>query len=197
MLAGGRSSEHEISLASAASVRDGLRRGGHDVVEVEIDRDGVWRSQGSELALTPGRGLEGADVAFPVLHGPYGEDGTVQGLLECLRVPYVGAGVLACAVCMDKVVFKDLMAHAGLPQVAYAAVDGPRWAKRARCRAGRAGASGHPGVRQAGVRWDRRWGSPRAGDEAQLRAALEHGAGVRLARDRGGGGRRVWSWSAR
>ena len=59
---------------------------------------------------------------FPVLHGPFGEDGTVQGLLECLDVPYVGAGVLASAVCMDKVMFKELMASAGLPQVEYRAV---------------------------------------------------------------------------
>ena len=172
MLAGGRSSEHEISLASAASVRDGLRRGGHDVVEVEIDRDGVWRSQGSELALTPGRGLEGADVAFPVLHGPYGEDGTVQGLLECLRVPYVGAGVLACAVCMDKVVFKDLMAHAGLPQVAYAAVDGPRWASEPDAVLGELEPLGTP-VFVKPVALGSSVGISRAGDEAQLRAALD------------------------
>jgi D-alanine-D-alanine ligase len=66
-------------------------------------------------------------VVFPVLHGPYGEDGTVQGLLECLEVPYVGAGVLACAVCMDKVVFKELMARAGIPQVRYAEVSDQRW----------------------------------------------------------------------
>ncbi|HEX8134013.1 MAG TPA: D-alanine--D-alanine ligase A, partial [Actinomycetes bacterium] len=62
------------------------------------------------------------DVVFPVLHGPYGEDGTVQGMLEVLDVPYVGAGVAASAVCMDKVVFKELMAVADIPQVDYAAV---------------------------------------------------------------------------
>jgi D-alanine-D-alanine ligase len=77
--------------------------------------------------VTPGCGLLDADVVFPVLHGPYGEDGTIQGLLECLDVPYVGAGVLACAVCMDKVVFKELMAHGGIPQVRYAAVAHERW----------------------------------------------------------------------
>jgi len=64
---------------------------------------------------------------FPVLHGPFGEDGTVQGLLELLDVPYVGSGVLASAACMDKVVFKELMERAGLPQVRYAAVDDARW----------------------------------------------------------------------
>ena len=124
VLGGGRSSEHEVSLASAASVRDGLREGGHEPVEIEIGRDGVWRAGGDELSLTPGRGLPGVDVVFPVLHGPFGEDGTLQGLLESLDVPYVGAGVLASALCMDKVLFKDLMAHHGIPQVRYAAVRG-------------------------------------------------------------------------
>jgi D-alanine-D-alanine ligase len=122
VLGGGRSSEHEISLTSAASVRDGLARAGHTPVAIEIGRDGVWRHEGDVLALEPGRGLAGAQVVFPVLHGPFGEDGTVQGLLECLDVPYVGAGVLASALCMDKVVFKDLMAHSGVPQVDYRGV---------------------------------------------------------------------------
>jgi D-alanine-D-alanine ligase len=123
LLGGGRSSEHEVSLASAASVREGLRAAGHDVVNIEVGRDGVWRRDGGvDVAVTPGRGLQGVDVVFPVLHGPFGEDGTVQGLLECLDVPYVGSGVLASALCMDKVMFKELMAHAGLPQVDYRAV---------------------------------------------------------------------------
>ena len=122
MLCGGRSSEHEISLASGAAVREGLAQGGHDVVDVEIARDGTWRCDGAEVELAAGRGLLGADVVFPVLHGPFGEDGTVQGLLECLDVAYVGAGVLASAVCMDKVTFKRLMARAGLPQVDWVAL---------------------------------------------------------------------------
>jgi D-alanine-D-alanine ligase len=74
------------------------------------------------MNVVPGEGLPGFDVVFPVLHGPFGEDGTVQGLLECLDVPYVGAGVLASAQCMHKVVFKELMAQAGIPQVQYRAV---------------------------------------------------------------------------
>jgi D-alanine-D-alanine ligase len=122
VLAGGRSSEHEVSLDSAGSVGDGLRAAGHDVVWVELARDGTWRHDGAELALAPGRGLLGADAVFPALHGPFGEDGTVQGLLELLDVPYVGSGVLASALCMDKVLFKELMAHHGLPQVGYVAV---------------------------------------------------------------------------
>jgi D-alanine-D-alanine ligase len=122
VLGGGRSSEHEVSLASAASVADGLARAGYEVRRIEIGRDGVWRDQGEAVALEPGRGFDGADVVFPVLHGPFGEDGTVQGLLECLDVPYVGAGVLASALCMDKIMFKDRMAQVGIPQVDYRAV---------------------------------------------------------------------------
>ena len=122
VLGGGRSSEHEVSRASAASVLTGLREAGHEVRMVEIGRDGVWRADGQEVSLAPGRGLEGADAVFPVLHGPYGEDGTVQGLLECLDVPYVGAGVLASALSMDKVLFKEMMARRGIPQVDYRAL---------------------------------------------------------------------------
>jgi D-alanine-D-alanine ligase len=123
VLAGGRSSEHEVSLESAASVGEGLREAGHDVVWVELARDGTWRHDGVELALRPGRGLLDCDAAFPALHGPFGEDGTVQGLLELLDVPYVGSGVLASALCMDKVLFKELMARFALPQVGFVAVD--------------------------------------------------------------------------
>jgi D-alanine-D-alanine ligase len=122
VLAGGRSSEHEVSLASAASVTDGLRTAGYQASTIDVGRDGVWRREGEPLRVVPGQGLPGYDVVFPVLHGPFGEDGTVQGLLECLDVPYVGAGVLASAQCMHKVVFKNLMAQAGIPQVPYAAV---------------------------------------------------------------------------
>ncbi|HEV2768949.1 MAG TPA: D-alanine--D-alanine ligase family protein, partial [Solirubrobacteraceae bacterium] len=127
VLAGGRSSEHDVSLASGASVREGLEQAGHEVVAVELRRDGSWRCAGEEVALRPGRGLLETDAAFPVLHGPFGEDGTVQGLLELLDVPYVGSGVLASALCMDKVLSKDLFAHAELPQVAYAAVSRAGW----------------------------------------------------------------------
>jgi D-alanine-D-alanine ligase len=122
VLAGGRSSEHEVSLASAESVRAGLAEGGHEPVDVRIDRAGRWTSGGQALRLEPGNGLLGADVVFPALHGPFGEDGTVQGLLELLDVPYVGAGVLASSLSMDKALFKDLMAAHGVPQVDYAVV---------------------------------------------------------------------------
>jgi D-alanine-D-alanine ligase len=122
VLGGGRSSEREVSLASAASVCESLRAAGHEVSMIEIGADGVWRHDGRELALEPGRGFGDRDLVFPALHGPFGEDGTVQGLLECLDVPYVGAGVLASALCMDKVTFKHLMAREGIPQVDYRAV---------------------------------------------------------------------------
>jgi D-alanine-D-alanine ligase len=127
VLAGGRSSEHEVSLASAEAVRAGLERAGHEPLWVEISADGRWRCEGEEVTLVPGDGLLGVDAAFPVLHGPYGEDGTVQGLLECLDVPYVGAGVLSSAVSMDKLVFKQVLAQAGFPQVAHAGVEDARW----------------------------------------------------------------------
>ncbi len=122
VLSGGRSSEHDVSLRSAASVAAGLHSAGYQVATIDVGRDGVWRRDGTPVPLTPGTGLDGFDVVFPVLHGPFGEDGTVQGLLECLDVPYVGAGVLASAACMHKVVFKELMAQAGLPQIDYRAV---------------------------------------------------------------------------
>jgi D-alanine-D-alanine ligase len=144
VLAGGRSSEHDVSLASAASVRAGLAEAGHEVLGVEIGRDGVWRRDGAEIDVTPGRGLLGADVVFPILHGPFGEDGTVQGLLETLDVPYVGAGVLASAVCMNKLVFKDLMAAAGLPQVAYEPVLDADWRADPASVRDRVGALGYP-----------------------------------------------------
>jgi D-alanine-D-alanine ligase len=124
VLAGGRSSEREVSLESAASVREGLTEAGHDVLWVELGRDGDWSHEGDEVELRAGGGLLEADAVFPALHGPFGEDGSVQGMLEILEVPYVGSGVLASALCMDKVVFKDVMGRAGLPQVAYWSLDG-------------------------------------------------------------------------
>jgi len=129
VLGGGRSSEHDVSLSSAASVTAGLLACGHDVLGVEIGRDGVWRHDGEGLGMTPGKGLLGADVVFPALHGPFGEDGTVQGLLETLDVAYVGAGVAASAVSLDKVLFKRLMAAVGVPQVDYVGIRAERYAR--------------------------------------------------------------------
>ena len=131
VLAGGRSSEHEVSLDSAAAIRQGLAKGGHTVRDVRIGKDGVWRLGETELKLEPAGGLLGADVVFPALHGPYGEDGTLQGLLEHLDVPYVGPGSLASAVCMDKAVCKDRMRQLGIPQVEYSVIRGEHGRERA------------------------------------------------------------------
>ena len=140
VLLGGKSSEHEISLESARSVLDALDPERYDAVTVEIGRDGRWElgsGEQQELGMGPrelasGEGgtvvetlpvptesvpaaLGEVDVVFPVLHGPFGEDGTVQGLLELAGVPYVGAGVLGSALAMDKDVFKAVMRDRGIP----------------------------------------------------------------------------------
>ena len=127
VISGGRSSEHEVSLNSGASVAEGLEAAGHEVVRILIERDGRWLREGSEVELRAMGGLEGVDVAFPVLHGPFGEDGTVQGLLECLDVPYAGPSVLSAAVAMDKLICKRLLAFHGFPQVAFCQVGEPGW----------------------------------------------------------------------
>jgi len=144
VLSGGRSSEHEISLESGASVAEGLREAGHEVVPVLLERDGRWTHDGAEVELRAGGGLLGVEVAFPVLHGPFGEDGTVQGLLECLDVAYAGPGVLAAAISIDKLTFKKLLSFHGIPQVDFceagedgwrehvAAMGLPVWVKPAR-----------------------------------------------------------------
>lgn len=129
VLAGGRSSEHEISLASARSVTEGLDPARYEVTTVEIGRDGRWALPASSApALEAGpagtlpvpsdaspSALDAADVVVPILHGPFGEDGTVQGLLELAGVPYVGAGVAASALCMDKDLFKAVLRDRGVP----------------------------------------------------------------------------------
>jgi D-alanine-D-alanine ligase len=111
VLMGGRSSEHDVSLASGRSVVDGLVECGFDVLPIEIARDGSW-------AVDPARPDElfhDVDVVFPVLHGPFGEDGTVQGMLELADVAYVGAGVTASSVGMDKDTFKAVMRDKEIP----------------------------------------------------------------------------------
>jgi D-alanine-D-alanine ligase len=127
VLSGGRSSEHEVSLRSGAAVARGLREAGHEPVEVTIGRDGGWSVAGGAVELVPGGGLLGADVVFPALHGAFGEDGSIQGLLEWLDVPYVGSDVLSSAICMDKLTLKRLFAAHGVPQVEFTAVEGSDW----------------------------------------------------------------------
>ncbi|HET7486153.1 MAG TPA: D-alanine--D-alanine ligase family protein [Solirubrobacterales bacterium] len=130
VLGGGRSSEHDVSLRSAESVARGLEEAGHETLWVTISRQGAWSCNGLPVELTPGDGLLGADVVFPALHGPFGEDGSVQGLLEWLDLPYVGSDVLSSAICMDKLTLKRLFAQAGIPQVDFVAVGNPGWRER-------------------------------------------------------------------
>jgi D-alanine-D-alanine ligase len=122
VLGGGRSGEHDVSLNSAAAVRKGLAAGGHTAIEVQITREGRWLHDGAELRLTPAGGLLDCDVAFPALHGPFGEDGAVQGVLECLDIPYVGSDIASSALCIDKVRSKQALAAASIPQVDFRAV---------------------------------------------------------------------------
>jgi D-alanine-D-alanine ligase len=117
LIFGGRSSEHEISIRSATEVLAAVDRSRFDPIPLAIRRDGGWRTGSADLPLAalaaegevledPGALLRTADVVFPLLHGPYGEDGTIQGLLEVYDLPYVGSGVLASSLCMDKAAFK-------------------------------------------------------------------------------------------
>jgi D-alanine-D-alanine ligase len=132
VLAGGRSSEHAISLASARSVLEALDPHRYELTTIEIARDGRWeiagiaqldavREQASVETLpvvarsAPAEALGQIDVVLPILHGPFGEDGTVQGLLELAGIPYVGAGVAASALCMDKDLFKAVLRDRGIP----------------------------------------------------------------------------------
>jgi D-alanine-D-alanine ligase len=170
---GGRSGEHEVSIASAAAVLGNLDRTRYEPVPIRIDRTGRWmlpdRAPATasaaeaiaqtrrDAALAGGRTREvhllarpdgdtivtidrapaeegralvtglGLDVVFPVLHGPYGEDGTIQGLLELARVPYVGAGVLASAVGMDKAMAKAVFASHGLPIAPFQTITRREW----------------------------------------------------------------------
>ena len=148
LLFGGRSAEHEISIRSAAAVYRNLDPSRFRTVSIYIDKRGRWKRVASplvpagELAAGPSFGFlpwesrerkppMRADIYFPVLHGPCGEDGTIQGLLEMADVPYVGAGVLGSAVGMDKAVMKSLFRLRRLPIVNYRLVLEPDWARNA------------------------------------------------------------------
>jgi D-alanine-D-alanine ligase len=188
VLYGGRSGEHEVSVASAASIFKHLDRSRYEAVPIRIEKDGRWvlpdrppaalsaadviEQARQQTARPPRAGRDtlvvshpsedtlltierrptdddpegavdravvtglGLDVVFPVLHGPYGEDGTVQGLLELAAVPYVGSGVLASAVGMDKAAMKDVFAARGLPLAPYVAITGFQWGRdRSGCEA--------------------------------------------------------------
>jgi D-alanine-D-alanine ligase len=152
ILYGGRSAEHQVSVVSARSVMEALDPDRFEVVPIAITREGAWllpdrspleltaadgglpevEPAGREVAVRPERGLAEAgygpvDVVFPILHGPFGEDGTVQGLFELADLPYVGSGVLASALAMDKAMAKVVLAAAGLPQAPYLVVPERDW----------------------------------------------------------------------
>lgn len=116
LLYGGRSGEHEISVRSAEAIRRALDPARYVVSDILIGKDGKWNP--APLSPEPGAN-PGIDVVFPVLHGTFGEDGTVQGLLEMAELPYVGGGVLASAVSMDKPMTKRVCQQAGLPVVEF------------------------------------------------------------------------------
>lgn len=129
VIGGGTGSEHEVSLASAAAIAEALDRDRYDPVELTIRRDGSWAHTGGgalpdDLADAV-RILGRADVVVPALHGPHAEDGTVAALLDLIGVPYVGSGVFAGAVAMDKAATKLLAAAAGVPTAAGIRVTGP------------------------------------------------------------------------
>lgn len=160
ILFGGRSGEHEVSIASARSVMAAMDANRYEILPVGITKDGHWLTGGDALAalesgapavpeldagrdggasdlprvagrreLLPGTACRfpEVDVVFPVLHGTYGEDGTVQGLLELADLPYVGAGVLGSALGLDKVAMKAVLEHNGLPVVEYIAFTKREW----------------------------------------------------------------------
>jgi len=154
VLFGGRSGEHEVSLVSAASVIRGMDPDKYEPVPIGITKDGHWligegavkmlpevlkggrrvmlTADPTEAALVPldrGAGAQRLDVIFPVMHGTFGEDGTIQGMLELAGLPYVGAGVLGSAIGMDKDVAKRLCQEAGIPVVPWVTVQRWRWEK--------------------------------------------------------------------
>src|SRR5271165_3054454 len=117
---GGRSGEHEVSVRSARAVLDGMDPAKYEKIEYFIDKQGKW----SPHAIGPEPGAHpGIDVVFPVLHGTFGEDGTIQGLFELADLPYVGAGVLGSSVSMDKEMMKRVCAERMLPIVDYVTLE--------------------------------------------------------------------------
>lgn len=130
---GGMSSEHDVSIISGSSVIKNLDKEKYDILPIYIDKNGNWNTytknieitkigdeiQEKELIKNPIEYMQNCDVIFPVLHGLYGEDGTIQGMLELLRKPYVGCKVLASSICMDKVYAKIIFKKANINQARY------------------------------------------------------------------------------
>ncbi len=147
LIFGGRSGEHDVSIVSARSVATALRNGGHEILPMAIDRQGLWANdiesrrvlEGSgdrpdqaltftgEYRIDPRLLDNSCDVVFPSLHGPFGEDGAIQGLFEILGLPYVGSGVAASALCMDKVRTKRIFENDRLPTAPWVTVTSHAW----------------------------------------------------------------------
>lgn len=185
VLAGGQSGEHEVSINSARSVLAALPADRFDVTSVVISREGRWlpapdsqralergsAPSGGELVLHQARAAEGFDVVFPILHGPNGEDGTVQGMLKLAGIPCVGSGVLGSAVCMDKVMAKAVLAAHGIPQVAYQLVTRAEFTTAPEAAITRIGVLGFPVfVKPANL--GSSVGISKANNDAELRTAL-------------------------
>ncbi len=149
VLFGGRSSEHEVSVTSATSIIATLDRDRFEVIPISIGRAGRWLSPADSASLLPDdvakecllapvsvlpapEASEGFDVVFPALHGPFGEDGRIQGLLDLASVPYVGSGVLASACAMDKDVTKRMLRERGIPVLPWVIMRGAASAERVR-----------------------------------------------------------------
>lgn len=147
LLFGGRSAEHEVSLRSASAIYSNIDREKFDIISLYIDTKGKWKkvsspslameelSKGTSFSFLPWREkslpLEiKADIYFPVLHGPFGEDGTIQGFFEMADVPYVGAGVSASAIGMDKSLMKTIFKAHNLPVVEYTTISDFEWLER-------------------------------------------------------------------
>ncbi len=137
---GGQSAEHQVSIQSAQSILGALDSSKYDVLSIYITQKGEWKQIASaKQALKKTFALNARnigigwlqeqkiDVAFPVLHGPYGEDGTIQGLLDFLKIPYIGAGVLASAIGIDKEVQKEIFAFCGMPVLKWIAFSEQDW----------------------------------------------------------------------
>jgi D-alanine-D-alanine ligase len=147
LIFGGRSGEHDVSIVSARSVAGALDRGRYDVMPMAIDRSGLWTDPETAARVLAESGdrtdrvlrFEGGskldtrllsdaiDIAFPVLHGPYGEDGTIQGLFEMLDIACVGCSVTASSLCMDKALTKRMLVHSGLDTPPWVEIDRRSW----------------------------------------------------------------------
>jgi D-alanine-D-alanine ligase len=132
VLFGGQSAEHDVSCVSAANVVAALKASDHTLIRVRIERDGRWALLDADDAVAESANATlltrlDVDVVFPVLHGPMGEDGTIQGLLEVLDLPYVGCGVTASAVAMDKDICKAVCRQAGVPVVDWFVITAAQW----------------------------------------------------------------------